>query len=125
MEYRELKAERAAAEKDGLWKGNDWDLMFTTSTGTPINPRNLQTTFDALLKWAGLPKVRLHDLRHSIASLLMAQGVSLALVSRYIRHANIKTTMDQYGHLSVDDLAPVTEAIQNLIGTETGTVKPN
>jgi integrase len=50
-------------------------LLFTTSTGGPINPSNLrQKGFARLLKEASLPHVRFHDLRHTCATLLSAQG---------------------------------------------------
>jgi integrase len=68
----------------------------------------------------------MHDLRHSAVTILMAQGVPMALISRYIRHANIKTTADQYGHLCADDLGAVTDALDRVfspVGTVVGTVK--
>lgn len=116
--------EKRKAETKDAWAGNEWDLMFTTRYGTPINPRNLQQTFDGILKKAGLRKVRLHDLRHSVATLLMALQVPDSMISRYIRHASIKTTNDLYGHLSVAQLAPVTDALQRVfdpMGTVVGT----
>lgn len=118
--------EKRKADKRDAWTGNEWGLIFTTRNGTPINPRNLQSTFDRLLKWGALPKIRMHDLRHSAVTILMAQGVPMALISRYIRHANIKTTADQYGHLCADDLGAVTDALDRVfspVGTVVGTVK--
>lgn len=50
-------------------------LCFTTTKGTPVDPRNLLRAFYAVLKRSGLPRIRFHDLRHSAASLLIAQGV--------------------------------------------------
>lgn len=66
--------EKWKAEAKDAWTGNEWNLVFTIRYGTPINPRNLQQTFDGLLKRAELPKVRLHDLRHSVVTMLLAQG---------------------------------------------------
>jgi hypothetical protein len=67
------KAERRAAGKD--WK--DHGLVFTTTIGTPIEPRNLNRHFVRLLDTAGLRRVRFHDLRHSCATLLYEQGVPI------------------------------------------------
>ncbi len=111
----EQEDRKAAGE---VWAGNDWNLIFTTSVGTPIIPRNLQRTFDAILRRAGLPKIRLHDLRHSVVTLLLARGVPLAMISRYIRHASILTTMDLYGHLAIDDLTAVTDALESVFAPD-------
>lgn len=46
---------------------NDWGLVFTTLVGTPIEPRNLNRHLDALIRRAGLPRIRFHDLRHAAA----------------------------------------------------------
>ena len=52
------------------------DLVFTSTIGTPLEPRNANRAFTQLLKNAGLRPTRFHDLRHTCASLLLAQGVS-------------------------------------------------
>jgi integrase len=77
--------ERAAAE---LWADND--LVFTTSIGTPIEPRNLSRHFEALQGRAGVRKVRFHDLRHSCASLLFELGVPLRMVMEILGHSQIR-----------------------------------
>lgn len=82
--------------------GEDWqeyDLIFTTSIGTPIHPRNLLRDFKELLQDAGLPAIRFHDLRHTNASLLLNQGKPVITVSRSLGHANASITLDIYGHL--------------------------
>jgi integrase len=52
-----------------------------------------------LLKKAGLPRIRIHDLRHTLASLLIQQGESLAYIKEQMGHHSIKMTVDTYGHL--------------------------
>jgi len=62
---------------DRLAAGVDWQeygLIFTTGVGTPIHPRNLMRKVKQLLKDAGLPAIRFHDLRHTNASLPLNQG---------------------------------------------------
>ena len=67
--------------------------------GRPLQPRNVLRTLHAMLKAAGLPRVRFHDLRHSAASLLLAQGVQLAEVSLLLGHSELRVTADLYSHL--------------------------
>jgi integrase len=74
-------------------------LVFTTSVGTPIDPRNVKRRLDALLKDAGMPHFRVHDIRHFAASLMLAQGVPLKVVSDILGHSQISTTADLYTHV--------------------------
>ena len=70
---RALRRHRAQQAADRLGAGDLWtnsDLVFTTRKGTPIEPRNNNRTFDALVKQAGVQRIRFHDLRHSCATLL-------------------------------------------------------
>ncbi len=78
----------------------DYGLVFVTTTGTPINPRNLTgRSFKPLLKRAGLPDVRFHDLRHTCAPLLLSSGVHPKLVQELLGHATIAITLDTYSHV--------------------------
>jgi integrase len=79
----------------------DNDLVFATPTGDPVDMRNLVNRhFKPILKRAGLPKsVRLYDLRHSCATLLLAQGEHPKVVSERLGHASITLTLDTYSHV--------------------------
>src|SRR5215210_5322705 len=78
----------------------DQGLVFTTNTGTPINPSNLrQRSFGPLLKQAGLPHMRFHDLRHTCATLLLSRGVHPKFVQELLGHATIAITLDTYSHV--------------------------
>ena len=78
----------------------DQGLVFTTNTGTPINPSNLrQRNFAPLLKQAGLPHIRFHDLRHTCATLLLSRGVHPKFVQELLGHATIAITLDTYSHV--------------------------
>jgi len=77
----------------------DDDLVFTTSIGTAIEPRNLSRLFEALRERAQVPRVRFHDLRHSCASLLFELGVPLRMVMEILGHLQISTTSDIYTHV--------------------------
>lgn len=75
------------------------DWLFTTPTGTRIDPGNLLKLFNRLLVDAKLRRVRFHDLRHTFASLLLAQGESPTYVKEQMGHSSIQVTVDIYGHL--------------------------
>ena len=77
----------------------DQGLVFTTDTRAPINPSNLrQCSFAPLLKRAGLPHMRSHDLRHTCATLLLSRGVHPKFVQELLGHATIAVTLDTYSH---------------------------
>ena len=96
-QHRETQS-RERAEAGEQW--NDHGLVFTTRIGTPIEPRNLIRHFKTVLKKAALPlTIRFHDLRHSCATLLIAQGVHPRVVMEILRHSQISTTMNTYAHV--------------------------
>ncbi|SRR6266545_4542652 len=75
-------------------------LLFPGPTGRPLDPDNLRKrVWAAALVKAGLPHRRIHSLRHTFASLLIAQGQDLKYISAQLGHASITTTIDRYGHL--------------------------
>lgn len=77
----------------------DTDLVFTSRNGKPIEPRNLRDYFANIIKKAGLPPIRFHDLRHTHATLLLQQGVHPKIVSERLGHASIRITLDTYSHV--------------------------
>lgn len=74
-------------------------VVFTTKTGAPLQPSNVNRDFHQLLRGAGLRKIRFHDLRHSCASLLLDQGVDLIVIKELLGHAHIAITADIYAHV--------------------------
>lgn len=74
-------------------------LVFTSPRGTPLDPRNVGRAWEAFSVAAGLPRIRIHDLRHSCAALLLGEGMTLEDLKRLLGHANIAITSDTYGHL--------------------------
>jgi integrase len=77
-------------------RGNTLGLVFTTKNGTPLEPRNVNRAFESLCRRAGVRPIRLHDLRHSCATLLFAMGVDAATVQRILRHSSISVTTGTY-----------------------------
>lgn len=96
-----LAAVLVAHKADVAWSPND--LVFCTANGGIIDQANLRhRVFEPALKAAGLRKMRIHDLRHTFASLLINQGENLKYVQQQLGHASITTTVDRYGHLMPD-----------------------
>jgi integrase len=77
-------------------RGNTLGLVFTTKNGTPLEPRNINRAFETLCRRAGVRTIRLHDLRHSCATLLFTMGVEAATVQRVLRHSSISVTTGTY-----------------------------
>jgi site-specific recombinase XerD len=92
---RTLKAHRVKMLKEG--HPGPW--VFCTSEGEPIKCANLHYAFKRLLKKAKLPDVRFHDLRHSAATLMLAQGIHPKIVQEMLGHSTITITLDTYSHV--------------------------
>ena len=75
------------------------DLVFRTPWGEPINADSLAKRFKSILKQAGLPLLRLYDLRHTAATIALAVGVSPKVVSEQLGHASTAFTLDTYAHV--------------------------
>jgi integrase len=104
-----------------LWQ--DHDLIFTTAIGTPIDPDHFSHDFSKLCQAAGLGHWHPHELRHSGASLMLAQGTPLHVVSEVLGHASITITKDVYGHLVEGDKRAAAESIsQALKGGSSGAI---
>lgn len=74
-------------------------LIFTTSTGKPVSPRNILRHFQLALERLGLPKVTFHSLRHLHASYLLRQNVHPKIVQERLGHSSIALTLDVYSHI--------------------------
>jgi integrase len=70
--------------------------VFTTETGTPIHPANVTDALRAIAARAGLPPIRLHDLRHGTATHALSAGVDMKIVSDLLGHSSITITADTY-----------------------------
>ncbi len=98
--------------------GDSWDergFVFGTRTGRPLQPRNDYRTFQSLLTKAGLRRVRVHDLRHTAASLLLEQGVHPRVVMEILGHSQISLTMNTYSHVVPDSVRAATDVVQEAL----------
>ncbi|MHB1739150.1 MAG: tyrosine-type recombinase/integrase [Actinomycetes bacterium] len=84
-------------EAESLWAESG--MIFTSLVGTPIDPDNFAKAFVRLCRSAGLGHWHPHEARHSAASVMLAQGVPLEVVSEVLGHSSIAITKDVYGHL--------------------------
>ena len=97
-----LREHRAKQLEQRLAVGPRWQdsgLVFTWPDGRPIHPERFTRWFEQHARAAGLPKIRLHDVRHSYATAALAAGVPAKVVSERLGHANIAITMDTYSHV--------------------------
>lgn len=98
-----LKRHRVRQLEEKLKAGPAWqdhNYVFCTSIGTHLNPtRDMLDQLKALLKKAGLPDIRFHDLRHSMATALLALGTNPKIVQEVLGHSAISITMDVYSHV--------------------------
>jgi integrase len=117
-----LKARQAAwrLEKLSSSAWQDTDLIVCTVDGGPINPSNVQRSFGAILKLAthdGKPlrRIKIHELRHTSATLLMLAGVPAKVVSERLGHASIAITLDTYSHVLPDMQGDAAEAMSRIL----------
>jgi len=75
------------------------DFVFARTDGSPLNPNAVTSAFIKLVRGADLPHIRLHDLRHTHATLMLKAGVHPKVVSERLGHANIGITLDTYSHV--------------------------
>ncbi len=105
----QVRAEAALAGWEALW-------LFPGATGRPIEDKAVRRAFTRCLAAAGLTRrIRLHDLRHTVASLAIQQGVPLLVVSRQLGHASVSITADIYGHLAPDATRQAADALEAVI----------
>jgi integrase len=93
-----------------------WGLVFTDEHGSYIDPAKVTTEFRRLVREAPVPVIRLHDLRHVHATLLLADGVPVKVVSERLGHANIQTTLECYAHVMPTMDREAAEAFARILG---------
>lgn len=100
---RALREQRRRQTRQRIRVGPAWrdtGFIFTTPIGTPIDPRNLTRRYHELTIRAGLGRRRFHALRHSAATLMLAQGVPLEVISATLGHAGLAITADVYAKVT-------------------------
>jgi len=95
-------------------RGEGWhehDLVFAADNGNPINPDNLRRDYDRLVKLAEVPRIRIHDQRHTYVTLALASGANIKAISRHIGHAQSSLTLDVYAHVMPDQHRDVADKV--------------
>ncbi|MGN6672486.1 MAG: tyrosine-type recombinase/integrase [Thermomicrobiales bacterium] len=101
-ELRAFGIQREAQDQDRERFGDrysDQDLVFATHQGRPLMDRNVFREFKRLLRRAGLPDIRFHDLRHTNATLLLGQGAHPKVVQERLGHSQVGITLNIYSHV--------------------------
>ena len=93
LEEREKQKERAKVLGNAYCR-KDADYVCLNARGELFTPDYVSNRFATILKQNGLKHIRFHDLRHSCASLLVAQGVQMKLIQQWLGHSNISTTVN-------------------------------
>jgi integrase len=117
-----LERHRERQEDERSAAGEKWQyhgLVFRTKRGTPIRRDNLHDKYwKPLLRRAGLPDIRFHDLRHTCATILLTKGVHPKIVSEMLGHSSVSITLDTYSHVipGLGDVA--VRAMEDALGGE-------
>ncbi|MBV1939871.1 site-specific integrase [Streptomyces sp. BV286] len=121
-----LTAHRAQQEREQKVAGAKWQptpgqptgLVFTTVTGRVTDPRSLNRMLTILCRDAKVRRVRVHDLRHTCASLLLAQGVDARTIMETLGHSTITMTLDTYAHVMDSTLRAAAERMDDALGLD-------
>jgi integrase len=127
-----LRHHQTLQAEEQRWAGrrwsNPWNLAFTGKLGKPLDERSVLRWFQNLLALAGLPKMRLHDLRHSAVAILLAQGVNIKAISELLGHSSVAFTLQVYGHLleetkreTADKMNSALSPVATSVATKTST----
>jgi integrase len=99
----------------------DHGLVFPSTHGAPRRNTNVWRGWKRLLKRAGLPDYKFHELRHTAASLALSEGASLFHVSRMLGHSSIAITADTYGHWTDEGREDVAARLERaILGSQNG-----
>jgi len=113
---RILRAHKAKQAEEMLALGAGRPgLVFTTETGEWIHPDAFGNTFERLVKCADVTRIRFHDCRHTFASLALAAGVNVLVVSKRLGHSSVAFTLDVYGHEMPGEQIEAAERVARII----------
>lgn len=96
----------------------DHDLIVCTATGRPINPNNVTRSYQRLVMLSGVPRIRVHDMRHSAATMLLRAGVPAKIISERLGHATLAITLDTYSHVLPDMQEVAAEVMSALLSAK-------
>jgi integrase len=115
LDRQRVRQDAARAAAGSAWQDVD-RLVFTDPVGRPLVGRYITPVLRAALARAGLPPIRCHDLRHTAATLQLAAGVPLAVISRTLGHSTIAITADVYAAVTPDLRREAADAMDRALG---------
>ncbi|MER7055269.1 tyrosine-type recombinase/integrase [Streptomyces sp. NPDC000351] len=123
---RALTHHREQQERERKVAGKKWQpapgqpdgLIFTTQTGRVIDPRSLNRMLTILCRDANVRRVRVHDLRHTCASLLLSRGVDARTIMETLGHSTITMTLDTYAHVMDTTLRAAADRMDDALGPD-------
>lgn len=98
-----------------LADGNIGKPVFCSADGNYLFKSNTRKTFAGLIRRAGVPTIRFHDLRHTSVSLLLSHGINVKILSKRIGHSDIAITLRTYAHLMPDDEAKAAKVVESVL----------
>ncbi len=113
-----LRSHRASQHRARLRAGADWHdtgLVFTMPDGRAWHPDAISRAFARLVQRSALPRIGLHDLRHTHATHLLAAGTNIRVTSERLGHASVAFTLDVYGHVLPGQQADAAAAVAALV----------
>jgi integrase len=113
-----LRRQRTRQDRERMLAGSRWSdhgLVFASTIGTPIDTATLARKFDQALTRAQLSHIRVHDLRHTAATFMLAQGIAPKLAMDALGHSNLSMTMGTYQHVTANLRREVAKGMQDLL----------
>jgi integrase len=104
-------------KQEAVGRREDHDAVAVHTDGTPIHPDHLSLSFQKLARAAGLPRIRLHDLRHTHATIALKAGISAHIIAERLGHASPAFTLDQYAHVLPGMQAEAAAQIAELVSS--------
>jgi integrase len=122
-----LKRLKIVQEKQKEYCGSVWNdsgYVVVDELGNPLSLSRLQKNFKRTIKECGLPDVRFHDLRHSVATYLLEIGIPIEEVSAWLGHSSIATTAKVYAHINIGIRMNAALTLDKMMGYEGAEQKP-
>jgi integrase len=122
-----LRAHRERQMRERHEWGDDYqdnDLVFCREDGSPIHPHTFSQAFERIVARSGLPKIPLHGLRHTHATVGLALGVPAKVVTERLGHENVAFTLKQYAHVLPEMQAEATRLIASAVVDQDGDEEP-
>lgn len=112
-----VRQEAARSTAGAAWggAGTTQELMFTTSSGLPIEPRNFFRSFQRVCRRYEIRVITVHEVRHTLGTLLDELGVSPRIAQLILRHARVTTTQEIYQHHRLDTLRGALQRVEQLV----------